>query len=197
MQQLRLFVAVELPGEVREALSALQDKLRASGGAGVRWARPEGVHLTLKFLGDVPGAQVPLVEEALESAARGQAAFSLSLGTTGFFPNPRRPRVFWVGVAGEVERLAELAKQVEERLGALGFPPEERPFSPHLTLARLGEKVTSAQRESFGKLARSAPWQPNHAFTVDGVSLIRSQLHPEGAIYTCLRRVPLSTNPQG
>ncbi|MEE9201816.1 MAG: RNA 2',3'-cyclic phosphodiesterase, partial [Dehalococcoidia bacterium] len=102
MEQLRLFVAVELPPEVREALAGLQGELRPRGSPGVRWVGPEGIHLTLKFLGGVPRAQVAPVEEALRGAASGQAAFSLSLGMPGFFPHPHRPRVFWVGIEGEV-----------------------------------------------------------------------------------------------
>jgi 2'-5' RNA ligase len=99
--------------------------------------------------------------------------------------------VFWVGIEGEVERLTALARRVEEALSALGFPPEEPPFTPHLTLARLGEKLAPAQRAAFGRAAQSAPWHPGHPFTVDGVSLMRSQLTPQGAIYTCLHRVAL------
>jgi 2'-5' RNA ligase len=192
MEQLRLFVAVELPPEVRDALSALQQELRPRGGPGVRWVRPEGIHLTLKFLGGVPRQQVPLVEEALGRAASGQTAFGLSLGMPGFFPSPRRPRVLWVGIEGEVEQLTALARRVEEEMSALGFPAEERPFAPHLTLARLGEKLAPAQREDFGRAAQSAPWHPGHPFSVDGVSLMRSQLSPQGAIYSCLHTAPLT-----
>lgn len=197
MEQLRLFVAVELPPGVREALAGLQQELRPRGGPGVRWVRPDGIHLTLKFLGDVPHPQVPQVEEALRSAASGQAAFGLGLGVSGFFPNPHRPRVFWVGIEGEVEQLTALARRVEEALSPLGFPTEGRPFAPHLTLARLGERLSPAQRDDFGRAAQSAHWHPGHHFTVDGVSLIRSQLTPQGAIYSCLHRVALSPTAQG
>ncbi len=191
MEQLRLFVAVELPPGVGEALSELQRELRPRCGPGVRWTRPEGIHLTLKFLGGAPRALVPLLEEALGEAASGQAAFGLSLGKPGFFPNPRRPRVFWVGIEGEVERLSVLARRIEEALSALSFPAEKRPFAAHLTLARLDEKLAPAQREDFGRAAQSAPWHPGQPFTVDGVSLMRSQLTAQGAIYSCLHRIAL------
>jgi 2'-5' RNA ligase len=131
------------------------------------------------------------VEEALRTAASGHGAFGLSLGRLGFFPNHRRPRVFWVGIEGEVERLTALARRVEETLSPLGFPTEGRPFAPHLTLARLGEQMTPAQREAFGQVAQAAPWHPGRSFTVDDVSLMRSQLTPQGATYTCLHRVAL------
>lgn len=197
MEQLRLFVAVELPPEVRGALAGLQRELRPRCGPGVRWVGPEGIHLTLKFLGGVPRPQVPPVEQALEGAVSGQASFELSLGMPGFFPNPHRPRVFYVGIEGEVERLAALARRVEEALSPLGFPTEGRPFAPHLTLARLGDRMAPAQRETFGGAAQAAPWHPGQSFTVEGVSLMQSQLNPQGAIYTCLHRVALSPTPQG
>jgi 2'-5' RNA ligase len=193
MEQLRLFVAVELPPEVREALAGLQEGSRHQCGPGVRWTRPEGVHLTLKFLGEVAQTQVAPIEEALAKAARGQAAFKLSLGSTGFFPNPRRPRVLWVGIEGETERLKALARRVEEELSPLGFPTEGRPFTPHLTLARLGERLGPAQREAIGSVVQSAPWRPGRPFAVDGLSLMRSRLDPAGAVYTCLQWAPLAT----
>jgi len=195
MEQLRLFVAVELPPEVREALAGLQKGMRPRCGPGVRWTRPEGIHLTLKFLGDVTQAEVARLEKALGRAALGQVVFELSLGSTGFFPNPHRPRVLWTGLEGETERLKALARRVEEELSPLGFHTEGRPFTPHLTLARLGERLGSAQREAFDSTVQSAPWRPGHPFAVDGLSLVRSHLNPAGAVYTCLHRAPLTTAP--
>ncbi|MEK7848688.1 MAG: RNA 2',3'-cyclic phosphodiesterase, partial [Chloroflexota bacterium] len=150
-EQLRLFVAVELPPGVRAALAGLQRELRPRCGAGVRWVDAKGIHLTLKFLGGVEGARVPPVQAAVEQAASGQAAFRLSLGSTGFFPNPRRPRVFWVGIEGEVERLGALARRVEVALSPLGFPPERRPFSPHLTLGGVRDGAAGEERRRLGQ----------------------------------------------
>ncbi|MDP7470452.1 MAG: RNA 2',3'-cyclic phosphodiesterase, partial [Dehalococcoidia bacterium] len=122
MEQLRLFVAVELPPETRETLVALQEDMRPQCDPGVRWTRPEGIHLTLKFLGEVAQPQVAPIEEALGRVTWRQDAFKLSLGSTGFFPNSHRPRVLWVGIEGEAERLKALTRRVEDELSLLGFP---------------------------------------------------------------------------
>ncbi|MBI1885218.1 MAG: RNA 2',3'-cyclic phosphodiesterase, partial [Chloroflexi bacterium] len=130
----RLFVAVELPPAAKEALVRLQEALRRQGLASWRWVRPEGVHLTLKFLGETPVERVPEVERAVSEAVAGTSAFEMALAEPGAFSDRRGPRVLWVGLSGDVSRLAEVQRRLEERLAATGFPREERPFSPHLTL---------------------------------------------------------------
>lgn len=188
----RLFIALELPGEVLAAIARAQDSLkRAIPEQAVRWVRPEAIHLTLKFLGDVPREQMAAVQEGLSSACAGHHPLALGIEGVGCFPNSLRPRVVWLGVTGDVQKLAALQESVERHIAPLGFPTEGRGFTPHLTL---GRTQRSASRDAIAQIGRAvdrgidgqlATWQ------VDGVSLIRSQLRPEGALYTTLFRVGL------
>ena len=189
-EEVRLFVAVELPPPVTAALGELQAELRRRGLSALRWVRPEGIHLTLKFLGEVPARQVTSVLDALASAVQGIGPHDLSLGRLGTFGG-RSPRVLWIALEGGVETLGRLQEQVEQRLVALGFPPEERAFSPHLTLARVRPENA---REVARPLAAAVPAvnAPPAEIPVREVSLMRSQLKPGGAVYTRLEAFPLT-----
>jgi len=133
-QTLRLFVACELPAEMKAALASLQEALRKKGAPRLRWVRPEGVHLTLKFLGAVPQEKVAAIREALSPTVQGIPPLALSLAEVGTFGDRRGARVVWVGMQGDLEPLARLQQRVEKALEPLGFPPERRAFSPHLPL---------------------------------------------------------------
>lgn len=126
---MRLFVAVDLPGQVREELGRLQGELRRLDLSHLRWVRPQGIHLTLKFLGETPAARVAAITKALADATRGRRWFRLALGAPGTFGSRRAPRVLWLDVIGDIERLRELQTAVEEALVEVGFPSEERGFS--------------------------------------------------------------------
>lgn len=191
----RAFVAIELPENVRAALSRVIADLRGSGGNAVRWVNPESIHLTLKFLGDVEEARIAGVAHALEAACGPVPAFSLGLGSPGAFPSAGSPRVLWIGLTGHLDSLAYLQRRMEDALQPLGFPGEEREFSPHLTLGRVREGVAPAQRRLVSRLVGMAACQAPSAqpFGVDGVALMRSQLTPQGAIYTRLHRVSLAS----
>jgi 2'-5' RNA ligase len=187
---LRLFVAIELPEGVRRALGEVQAELRALGLKGLRWTRPEGVHLTLKFLGETTAGRLPEVKGAVAAAVAGRRAFQLALGRPGTFGSRGRPRVVWVDLEGEVEAVRGLQAAVEAALVAAGFAAEERGFSPHLTLARVRQPPPRglAERLSEGLAAVSAP---RMEFDANEVSLMRSELGPEGAVYTRLAAFPL------
>ncbi|MFQ5826406.1 MAG: RNA 2',3'-cyclic phosphodiesterase [Dehalococcoidia bacterium] len=187
----RCFIAIELPPEVKSSLAQLQDRLRQGGFSGVRWVDPEGIHLTLKFLGPVAAHRLPQIKECLAQAAQGIGPFSLELAGTGVFPNPSRPRVAWVGLSGEVEKLAQLQKDIDLELVPLGFPREARGFTPHLTLARLREGTAPQERQRFGRQVVSTSFEAPVPVPVEQISLIRSQLTPGGAIYTHLASVGL------
>ena len=186
---LRTFIAAELPAGLRQALGRLQAEL-ARAGVRARWVRPEGIHLTLRFLGDVPAGALAPLAETLAAAAAGQPALSLEAVGLGVFPGPRRPRVVWVGLAGEIERLAGLQRRLEQALAAHAFPPEDRPFRPHLTLGRFGDAgppgpVAAALAAHAGRrLAR---------FEIGELVLFRSELRPSGAAYTALARAALAS----
>jgi 2'-5' RNA ligase len=191
----RAFVAIELPSNVQAVLASTQHKLAAQlGGAAnaVRWTRPEGTHLTLQFLGDVPVAFTGQLENALRRASEGRHAFGLSVQGMGAFPNTRRPRVVWVGVSGNLNALQSLAAVVSEQLSGLGYVPD-KPFSPHLTLGRVRETANPNEKFAVGaaleRLSVSVPTAT--PFKVGGISLMRSDLRQGGAVYTPLAHVEL------
>ena len=198
MEQIRSFIAIELPDELKSELVQLEARLKSGGQFRVKWVDPNGIHLTLKFLGDIAADRVEEIVGAMEEAARGISTFQLKVKGLGVFPNPKRAQVAWVGLSGEVDKLAQLQKSVESKLAPLGFAPESRRFTPHLTLARLRNQVSPDERQRFGQLITGTAFEADCAIEVDAISLIRSQLTREGAIYTRINSVrlekPLSTD---
>lgn len=192
---LRLFIAVELPAEVRAALADLQNRLKAlDRERAMRWTSIDGVHLTLKYLGDTPAAKRATIEGRLGEVAVGSGAFSLRVEGVGCFPNTRRPRVVWAGVGSDVVSLGDLQEGVEQAITPLGFPREGRAFSPHLTLGRARQDASSAGLAAFGaqveRLAEAQERGPQ--WLVTAVSLMRSELKPSGAVYTQLTAAELA-----
>ncbi|MBX6422690.1 RNA 2',3'-cyclic phosphodiesterase [Thermosulfurimonas sp. F29] len=183
---IRCFLAVDLPGETKEVLAGLQRELRAAG-ADVRWVRPEGFHLTLKFFGSIPEGKLEELVKAAERAASGLRPFVLSLKGAGFFPPRGTPRVVWVGLSGDLDPLLELHRRLERAFERVGFPPERRPFHPHLTLGRV--KTPRGAEELRRRTANLRI--PEHAFRVERLTFFRSELRPDGAVYTALREVAL------
>ncbi len=184
---MRAFVAIDLADEVRSALAHEQARLKAACGynRNIRWTRPEGLHLTLKFLGEIEKVQATSVIAALQELG-GFDPFQVEVRDFGFFPGARRPRVFWVGLQAPAA-LNELAARVETALEPVGFPREHRPFKPHLTLARfdclqspvvLTAAITSSSDGSFGQ------------FEVSEFFLFESRLRPGVAEYFKLARFP-------
>lgn len=183
---IRSFFAIDLPAPLREEVRRLQAGLRQTG-ADVRWTRPEGVHLTLKFLGNVAEETLePLAAAAAEPAAR-SPVLTLGLAGTGVFPNRSRARVVWVGLKGDVAALGQLQKEIEAVASRFGFAPEKRPFRPHLTLGRV--RSNRKRAELLAALERTEP--QTLEFTAREVVLFKSDLKPTGAVYTALRRLPL------
>ena len=175
---MRLFIAVELPEAAKQGLTRIQESLKRScPRCPARWVSPENTHLTLNFLGDVDASRLPDVKEAVTQTSTAFEGFELALGDVGAFPSLERPRVLWVGMRGDMNRLT---------LSALGFAPEARPFSPHLTLARVGDEVFSADRKRLGEAAAALTCSTDCAVAVHRLSLIRSQLTPGGPVYTVL-----------
>ncbi len=181
---MRLFVALEIPEGIRRALAELIARLKDTTQS-ARWVRPEGIHVTLKFIGETPAENVPAIQQALTNV-RSNASVEAHLLGCGFFPNDRRPRVLWVGVEGS-PNLAELAAAVETRLTTLGIAAESRPYKPHLTLARfqsaegvprLLEKLRTLEPFDFGGMR------------ADEFHLFQSELQRGGARYTRLASFP-------
>ena len=190
---LRLFVAVELPLDVKRALESTIASLRtALTSDAMRWVRAEGIHVTLKFLGAVAAERVGAIEAALRDATAGAAPFDLKPGGIGSFGGSGGLRVVWVGIAGEVEQLASLAERVEAALEPLGFARERRPFAAHLTLARVREDASREERSRlYALLAQLAPTELP-SFRVDLISLMQSTLSRGGATYHSLSTYALA-----
>lgn len=191
MEEIRAFVAIELPDEVIQALGRLVSRLKLRRSDGVKWVDPTAVHLTLNFLGNIDSGRISEITEAMTEAARGISPFSLELKELGVFPNLDRVRVVWGGIGGEVEKLTRLQHGLEDNLEILGFPPEERTFSPHLTLGRVREQVSPQERQKLGEIVTGMKVETVEPFTVNGISLIKSQLTGAGAIYTRIGSVEL------
>ena len=189
--EIRSFIAIELPEEVREGLARLRSELERDEHRFVKWVDPGGSHLTLKFLGNIPFKQVTEITKAIEEAAQGISPFHLEISGIGAFPNLKQVRVLWVGISGEVDKLSMLQQNMDSALAALGFAKEERSFVPHLTLARIRQGASPSERRSFGDLVGSTIFEDKYHIKVNAISLMKSQLTPAGAIYTRLSVVGL------
>jgi len=191
MEQVRSFIAIELPDEIKSALAQLQDQLKTGKQPGIKWVDPDGIHLTLKFLGNVGANKIGDITKAMEAAAQGLSPFMLEIKELGTFPNLKRVKVVWVGVGGDMPRLNQLQQRIEAELSRLGFTPELRPFAPHLTLARVREQASLREQQSLGQLIASTKFTTSYHFRIDSISLMKSKLTPEGAIYSRLSLVEL------
>lgn len=190
-EEIRAFIAIDLPPAFLEAIGSLQDELRHST-KGIRWVKSGNIHLTLKFLGDVSGATLDELGEILASACKGHAPIELSMGSPGGFPNMERPRVIWLGLEGELEKLEALEEEIEKVCRPAGFPREKRSFHPHLTLGRVKDpRKASADMADLADLLGRAKTASAGTFTVNAVHLYKSDLTRDGAIYTKLKSFQL------
>jgi 2'-5' RNA ligase len=190
-EQIRSFIAIELPEEAKQGLARLRKELERDEHKFVKWVEPQGIHLTLKFLGNIPSKQVTELTEAVEEATQRISPFHLEISGLGAFPSLRQARVFWVGIGGEMDKLSKLQQNIDSALAALGFAKEERSFMPHLTLARIRQGTSPLERRSFGELAGSTIFEDKYDIKVEAISLMRSQMTPAGSIYSCLSAVGL------
>jgi 2'-5' RNA ligase len=183
----RAFVAANLDPGLRDRVARIQERLKEAR-ADVSWVRPENLHLTLKFLGEVEDAALDAVADAIGSVAAGHAPVPLVLAGLGAFPQPRTARVVWIGVGGGAEGLAELHAELEAGLERLGFQRDARPFTSHLTLGRVRGP---GRREQLAAAVTSMAPEPLGEMLLDRIDLMRSELRPEGARYSVLRTFPL------
>ncbi|MDI6841114.1 MAG: RNA 2',3'-cyclic phosphodiesterase [bacterium] len=181
---MRAFVAIKIPTEIIEKVAQLQESLKEVQG--VKWVKPENIHLTLKFLGEVKDEQIETVKSAIKSSIQGIKPFNISLSDIGGFPNLRRPNVLWIGVKEGKDKLIGLINKLEKELSKLGFEPEAREPSPHLTIGRIkkGQKP-EIKNQKFETSAFTPPLIKKEAgFIADKVYLIKSTLTPEAPVYT-------------
>ncbi len=190
---LRTFIAIELDEPLRLALGRVQARFkRQIAPRDVKWVAVENLHLTLKFLGDTPAGRLPEIEAALQTACAGHAPFEIQFEGRGCFPNFRRPRVIWVAVRDRGQLLARLQADIERTVAPLGWPTEERGFSPHLTLGRVARGVNRSAEEAIGQAIEKSVVEQIGVQRVTAVSLMQSDLQPTGPIYTRLLEVPLA-----
>jgi RNA 2',3'-cyclic 3'-phosphodiesterase len=188
MEKIRSFIAIELPEDLKIEFGRLQSKLKVDKPR-VKWVSPNSIHLTLKFLGDVDPAMTVRITQAMTESVQGVRPFDLHVQQLGVFPNPQRVQVVWVGLDGELDILSRLYQSLEDKMDKLGFPPEKRGFTPHLTLARLGDEILADDRKRFGDFIAKSKAGINYTIKATALSLMKSRLTREGAIYTRLSNV--------
>jgi 2'-5' RNA ligase len=189
---LRLFFAVTLPEDVCDTVARVQRELRAAtGDEGIRWVRPEQFHYTLKFLGETPEERVLPAMEAARDAATQFAPFDLTLSGLGAFPQLRQPQVLWIGATEGFPLLTQLAESLDRSLAKRRFSSETDRFHPHLTIARI--KSPQGRAAAARALDREQNGVDKIAvFVVDSFVLMRSELRPDGPVYTVLETFPLA-----
>lgn len=189
---IRAFVAVPVEEPQFAALLRVQQRLQAGLRKDmVQWPGIDQLHLTLRFLGNVPGSQVPQLNEALQIACGHTKAFRLTLDGLGCFPNDAAPRVIWVGIQGDVETLHQLQQRIEQCTGSFGDHTEDRAFHPHLTIGRV--KIRGRQARLVGELIAPANAPQSTDWPVRDIELIQSVLTPRGAKYSRLATVSLES----
>jgi 2'-5' RNA ligase len=179
----RTFVAVEIPENITSSIRELQQGLK-DYGVDMRWVRPENIHVTLKFLGNVDANDIDKISGAIYITTDGVASISLKARGIGVFPGIKRPRILWVGFTGQLESLMRLQQTLDENLKAMGFPKEKRPFKGHLTIGRINNKI-------FVDALRAFSHFESETFIADKIILFKSELKPQGAVYTNLASASL------
>lgn len=185
----RAFIAIELPSTIVKSLEEIQDNLRDTANK-IAWVKPDNIHLTMKFLGNIETDKAHAIEKILKNIVSQISIGKLSVKGVGAFPTINNPRVIWVGVEDD-KNLLNIYTQLEEGLASLGFKKEDRPFKPHLTLGRVkflkDKKGLKERLEKFADIKFAS-------FIVDSLILFKSELTPEGSLYTKLKEVKLAKN---
>jgi 2'-5' RNA ligase len=190
-EKIRAFIASDISDSVKQELADIISKLKLYCPDFVKWTDPEGIHLTLKFLGWIDENKPEIIIGALSRAMDYFYPFRFSFEGLGAFPNKNNPRVLWIGLSGDVEAVTKLQQRIDIELSILGFETERRIFTPHLTLGRVKNTVTRIEIARLLKALASLQPDTKKVFGIDSVSLFRSQLTPKGAIYTQLGKISL------
>ncbi len=198
MRMMRTFVAVNIPAEIKQNLKMEIERLRALiRGESVRWVRSEGIHLTLKFLGEISSSNLGEIRQILEREIEKHPICTLSVGGFGCFPNRRRPRVLWIGITEDQGTLAQVQSSIDERIVPLGFEKEGRPFHPHLTLGRLRRNCSISDLTQLQDAVKDFVVGQIGQFEVRDIHLIESILKPTGAEYCTLGEYTLGNKGDG
>ena len=192
MDAIRAFIAIELPESITAQLDEIEARLKAAMPSDtIRWVKADSIHLTLKFLGQVPSDQLSLITSSLRNAVVAYGPFPLEVTGAGCFPNLHHPRVVWIGVKDLSNRLHTLQRAVENAIAPLGYPTEQHDFTPHLTLGRLARDVHQVEQRKIGDAVQAAQVGSLGQWEVRQVALIKSDLRPTGAEYTILAQASL------
>jgi 2'-5' RNA ligase len=192
MSLLRVFIAIELPIPVCDAIQKQTARLRQTLGSDlIRWVPTQNMHLTLKFLGDTTASHLDFLKQLLTHEANSHPQFNLQLGGLGAFPTPRRPRLLWIGIHAPAD-LVSLQRSVEEGTSRLGYEQEERAFSPHLTIGRVRQNTSLSDLQKVRTALDTIQLGNIGIARVDSIHLYKSDLQPGGSIYTKLFSAPLS-----
>lgn len=186
-KSIRTFLAIDPPQEILNAIADIQERLRKILRGDIRWVRPEGIHLTLKFFGYIYDSDVANISNVVKDSVANMKALLLNVRSLGVFPTVTRPRVLWLGMDGDTDAVINLQMKIDAALEGYGFTKEDRPFKPHLTLARVKEP------KGLTGLAEAVKKNENYAagsFSVRGLALFKSDLKPTGAVYTKLSYFP-------
>ena len=183
---IRTFLAIDLPEEIKVQIENVQTRLKATV-KGIKWTRPEGIHLTLKFFGNISENEIADIFRVVDKNTVDIRPLSLKVLTLGTFPNLKRPRVLWLGIGGSVEKLFDLQKEIEKDLESIGFQRENRAFSAHLTLGRIKSPKNVS---GLSEIMTNEKHYDAGSFCAGGLTLLQSDLTPQGAIYTKLAYFP-------
>jgi len=187
---MRVFIAIELPQDIKERLSRLQDKLKGSG-ADVRWVNPGNIHLTLRFLGEINEESLGKVDGMIREVAKGKPKIKVNLSGLGLFPDTNHPKVIWAGVKEGDSEIKIIAKEIEEKLLGLGIPKEERPFSSHITIGRVKSSVNKERLlEGLDRLEGEFR-EKGFDFAADKITIFKSSLLCGGPVYEALKEITL------
>jgi RNA 2',3'-cyclic 3'-phosphodiesterase len=190
---LRSFIAIEIPAAIQKAIAENTASIKnALPKPLIRWVAPQNVHLTLKFLGDVSPANLNRLAETLKGEAASHEPFSISVGGLGAFPNPRRARVLWIGLDAP-PALATLQRGVDAAALQLGYPREERPFSPHLTIGRVAQTASASDLQHIRAALESTKVGDLGTIRAQAIHIFKSSLQPGGSVYTLLYSLPMKS----
>jgi len=196
MKLLRAFIAIEIPSDIRSRIEQEIASLKKTIGThAVRWVPPQNIHLTLKFLGDVSPTNLPLLKQILQTEIGNHTPFDLVVKNMGCFPNPRRPRIIWIGLETS-PTIEAIQRTVDLSTARLGYALEERPFSPHLTIGRVAQNVSSDETLTIRNALENNKTGRFGTAHVTNICLFQSDLLPSGAKYTPLFHVELGQQTQ-
>jgi 2'-5' RNA ligase len=192
MGLLRAFIAIDIPLHLQDAIEKQTSRLRQTlGNDLIRWIPAQNMHLTLKFLGDIASSHVEFLKQLLTREAAQHSQFDFQIGGLGSYPNSRRPRILWVGLHAPAE-LASLQKSIEAGTTRLGYEQEEHDFSPHLTIGRVRQNISATELPKIRAVLDNIQLGNIGTARVDSIHLVKSELNPNGSVYTNLFSAPLS-----